>query len=319
MIRLHLNENPFSLPKKIRREISFGLKNINEYPTGIEDEIIQKISKNFRVKNSNIILTQGIDEAIDRLIGQFKKMRFVIFVPTFDGYISRLEANTQKHKVLKLDQSFRIKEADIQRITKNDFVIIANPNNPTGNLFEDSIDKIKARCGKLLIDETYFDFSNGKSYLKECGGNLFVFRSFSKAYAAAGLRLGWLYGNKQDVLLMKNRQWFCNINYISLTILNYILESDYPKNYAIKILKEKERIFQSISKLGFDVKKTKTNFLLMRYNPARLLIDYLSKKGILVKDLSSLGLNNFIRISIGSLSNNDKLLRTLKQFNYEKK
>ncbi len=321
MIRLNLNENPYIIPKLIREKINLGIRCINEYPSEMEDGVIQKISEKFGVNKLDILLTQGIDEAMDRLIQQFSKMRFVIFNPTFDGYISRLKANNQDYLLLKLDRSFKIRKVDIKLLTKNDFVILANPNNPTGNLFEDSIDVIRNYCGKLLIDETYFDFSNGKSYLNETDNRLFIFRSFSKAYSLAGLRLGWLCGDRQDVEAMKDKQWFCNINTISLIVLFNVLEQDYFKHNVAKILREKEHLMRSIDKLGFEVKKTKTNFFLIKHKNVKLLIAFLYKKGISVKDISSFGLDDHVRISVGLPKDNIILLKLLKIFknSYEKK
>ncbi|MCX7592407.1 MAG: histidinol-phosphate aminotransferase family protein [Fischerella sp.] len=316
MIRLDLNENPYPLPACVREAIYSAIDDCSRYPFGLENGIIQKIANKFSVADSNVLLTQGIDEAVDRLIQQFHQMRFVIFNPTFDAYIWRIKVNHQDHCIMSLDDSFRINESSIKHITPKDFVILANPNNPTGHIFDDdTIQKVMQRCGKLLIDEAYIDFSNHESWVTRRLENMFVFRSFSKAFGLAGLRLGFVVGDANAVSEMRARQWCCNISSISMKVLDKALEDDYYKINAAKVIQERERMVAAIAGLGFDVVPTHTNFFLVK-DESNQLMRYLQTKQLRVKDAALFGMYGYLRISLGDRESNNLLLAALKEFNF---
>ncbi|NWF57803.1 MAG: histidinol-phosphate aminotransferase family protein [Fischerella sp.] len=316
MIRLDLNENPYPLPACVKEAIYSAVDDCSRYPFGLEDGVIQKIASKFSVADSTVLLTQGIDEAIDRLIQQFREMRFVIFNPTFDAYIWRVKVNHQDHCLMSLDDSFRINESSINCITPNDFVILANPNNPTGHIFEDdAIQKVMQRCGKLLIDEAYIDFSDRESWVSRRLENMFVFRSFSKAFGLAGLRLGFVVGDANAVSEMRARQWCCNISSMSIEVLNQALEDDYYKINAAKVIQERERMVAAIAELGFDVVPTHTNFFLVK-DDSNQLMRYLQNKQLRVKDAALFGMYGYLRISLGNYESNNQLLTALKEFKF---
>ena len=167
IIKLDKNENPFLPPPYLMRNIKKAISKINIYPTDLYDKIIKLISKKFDIPSNRIYLSNGFDEAFDLLIDRFRNKRFVLFLPTFYGFIERLNLKNKKFKIFRLDKNFNIRKKDILSISKNDFVVLANPNNPTGNLFnKGSLESIFKRSGKILIDETYIDFSGSDSYLK---------------------------------------------------------------------------------------------------------------------------------------------------------
>ncbi|GAA5239949.1 hypothetical protein BMMON2_27710 [Burkholderia mallei] len=85
---------------------------------------------------------------------------------------------------------------------------------------------MRQRAGKLLIDETYVDYSSFRARGLAYGENELVFRSFSKSYGLAGLRLGALFGPSELIAAMKRKQWFCNVGTLDLHALEAALDND---------------------------------------------------------------------------------------------
>jgi histidinol-phosphate aminotransferase len=318
-VNLALNESPYEIPEALWEKLALAIHSTNRYPIDGEAPVIRKIAARFGIAESMVMLTQGIDEAVDRLIQQSSHLRFVVFTPGFDGYAARLEANHQHYRVIRLDESFNIRPRDLARLGRKDFVILANPGNPTGNLVSrETLAALADRCGGLLIDETYVDFSRHDHELKRIREHVFVFRSFSKSYALAGLRIGFLAGAPDAIRAMRSRQWFCNMNLFSLAAVDAALDHDYNRTAAARILAEKEKMVSAAESLGFRVIRTAANFFLIE-DRSGLLLEHLGQKNILVRDTSRFGLEGYLRVTAGSPESSRALINALREFQHSRK
>jgi len=200
-------------------------------------------------------------------------------------------------------------------------IAMANPNNPTGTLA--SIDQLLVMAryaprAAVLIDEAYFEFS-GKSVLGERRGyaNVFVARTFSKAYGLAGLRAGALIGDSDQMATVRRVSSPYNVNGVALACLPVALEDrEFLQNYVSDILESRTRLQEALEATGVPYWPSEANFVLMRVgraaNEARLFIERMRARGILVRDRSAdYGCEGCVRITLGPKKHTDKLLDAL--------
>jgi histidinol-phosphate aminotransferase len=314
-INLGLNESSHQIPANIKNAAIDALNRLHEYPLGLESKVIEDLSEFYRVDPGCVAITHGLDEALDRMIELFPDMRYVTFEPTFLGYAARLRLNNVKHQVIRLDEQFSIPEEAWDRIDSSDFVILANPNNPTGTVFHQAvIDRLHRQCGKLFIDEAYLDYSQERTRLERLDEKTFVFKSLSKVFALAGQRLGFLFGDETHIAIVRNRQWFCNTSVLSLEIIQAILRDPFMGTHAAMVVYHREKLRSAALELGFNVRESSTNFILLQHSDSQNLMAFLDSHGICAADTAVFGLENHIRITIGTVAENDILLDTLRRY-----
>ena len=207
--RLDKNEKIDNFRKKIISNLKDKINSnlLASYPE--VSKLINLISKNFNLSVKNILLTAGIDGALKIIIDALteEKDKVVILDPTFA--MTKIYCNLANLTILKVnyDKNLRLNNVKlIQNLKKRPkLVILSNPNSPTGTVIEKNyiseIIKItKKRNIPLVIDEAYYEF-HGKSlinYLKK-NKNLFILRTFSKAFGIAGVRVGYIISSKQNI------------------------------------------------------------------------------------------------------------------------
>jgi histidinol-phosphate aminotransferase len=239
-------------------------------------------------------------------------MRFVLFSPMFLACEARLRLMGANYTVFPLDERFRIRERDWEQLTANDFIIMDCPKNPTGSLLhDDDLERLSHVCGKLLVDEAYVEFSARQSFAPRASERFFVFRSLSKAYGLAGQRLGFLVADEPTATAITKRQWFCNIDHLSLALLDVILGEPFVAERTACIVRDRELVTTELRALGFEVLPSQANFILLRTPEASRLVAGLRDQGILVLDTGLFGYTGHIRISIGTPQQNQELISAL--------
>ena len=175
----------------------------NRYPDNKHPELIALISNYKKLNKDELVLCNGTDELIDFVIRVFcepGKDKIITLNPTYGMYEVSAKINNVNIVKVDLDHNFQI---DIEKV-KSQFddltkiIFITNPNNPTGNCFnEDSIiEIIESFNGIVFIDEAYIDYSNNSLISKvNMYQNLIISQTFSKALGLAGIRLGVGYSN----------------------------------------------------------------------------------------------------------------------------
>ena len=309
-VKLDYNELPYS-PAWLGSKDGECLHALNRYPEDDNQALIETIARTYRLSSNEIAVTHGIDEAVDRFVQLYQKHSFVLFTPTFFGFTDRLEANSANVRTHDLGENFKISTADIDGLSKTDVVILASPNNPTGHLFDDSeIERLLEAAHAVLVDETYIDFSSSAGWLSKRPNNLFVYISFSKSFGLAGLRAGFLVGPCDEMGKIKKKQWFCNMSAPVISAINQALNSDWHIQRANEIIQERGRVINRLRHMGFEVVETETNFILLK-DPSGVVATTLDRQSIRVRPLTSMGMPDYLRISIDTPTNNNLLLQTL--------
>lgn len=316
MIGLAYNENPEAVASGVRQGIGAAVERVNRYPFSTEIRVMQKLAEHFGYAQDNLMLVRGIDECFDRVSAEFPAMRYVTAWPGFDGYRGRIKVNRLAHFEIGLDAGLALKQEDLEQVGKNDFVVLANPSNPTGlALTAAQLGLLQQRAGKLLIDETYIDYASFRGRSLEYGDDRLIFRSFSKSYGLAGLRLGVVFGPQAVIAAMKQKQWFCNVGVLDLHALEAAIENDHVREAHVRAtLHERNRLEQALRGIGYQVVPSEANFILLRHDRVEAASQFLAQRGIQVKDASQFGLGQHIRISIGSAADNSRLLAVLAEY-----
>ena len=321
VILLDANENSFGSVFE-DSEVS----DLNRYPDPNHFQLKNKAAKVFSVEKNNLFFGVGSDEIIDLLIRAFgrpAKDSAVIAEPTYGMYKVCCDINEIKVIKAELTASFQI---DIEKMLKaiepdTKFIFLCSPNNPTGNKLdrEDIIRLLNEFAGLIILDEAYIDFSEDNSLINEITRfpNLVVLRTFSKAWGMAGVRCGFCAADEEVVnLLMKIKSPY---NLSKLTI-NAVLKalSNFEKrdNFIREIKSEKIRLTRELENLEKIEKvfASDANFILFKCAYAKETYTKLAMKGIIIRDRSSqVNLENCLRVTIGTKTENDKFLNALKE------
>jgi histidinol-phosphate aminotransferase len=197
-------------------------------------------------------------------------------------------------------------------------VLIANPNNPTGTAVSPAgIQRIleKAENAAVLIDEAYFEFC-GITALKLLADfpNLFVSRTFSKVYGMAGLRLGCLFSQPENIGWLHKAQSPYSVNALAtLCAVEAVRDRAYIESYVQEALESRRLLCQALDRLAIPYYASQANFVLARFGERSIEIrDRLREKGVLVRD-RSYEIPGCVRITVGKEAQLRKFLKALRE------
>lgn len=320
-IFLDANESPFA-----GTDEPLQLSSINRYPDPTADALRDAIASFYSVKQCNVLITNGSDELIDLSVRTFvRKDRTVAsFKPTYGMYRVSADINGVSYRSIDLDKDFKLDEKSLLQIGDADLLFLCNPNNPTGTpIGREKIEKIVSTFpGLVVIDEAYGEFADYEGVpssidlVKEGARNLLVLRTFSKAFGAAGIRLGYGIADEGivDVLLKMKPPYNVNVMSQACGLKLWNERGRMEKNVKV-LLRERQRLMDGCRKLGCKVFPTVTNFFLVQL-PAtvdsndvytRLCEQY----RIVLRKIRGISQKNILRISVGSPQENDLLLSSL--------
>ena len=311
---LDANENPYNQP-------------YNRYPDPLQRELKSVIAKIKGVREQQIFLGNGSDEAIDLVYRCFTRPgidNVVAIDPTYGMYKVCADINDVEYRPVRLDSNFHMSAnkmlaaCDIH--TK--VIWICSPNNPSGNLIDrDEIEKILTSFdGIVVIDEAYSDFSKAKPFRQEIRQNprLIVLNTMSKAWGCAAIRLGMAFANETIIALFNKVKYPYNINQLTQERALELLRNPYEvEKWVNLLLQERSHMTDAFRMLPIcqKVYPTDANFFLARMTDAQSIYDYLIEKGIIVRNRNRVTLcENCLRITIGTKTENGQLLAALRQY-----
>jgi histidinol-phosphate aminotransferase len=320
-LRLDFNENTQGpSPRVLRALHELDAEQVARYP---EREPVERLTAQFLgMDPQQVLLTNGVDEAIHLLCQTYLQAgnEALVVVPTFAMY-ELLAASTgaQVISVPALSDFAFPTEKLLDRISPaTRLIAIANPNNPTGADASPSDILQVARAAAhtaVLVDEAYFEFY-GETFLPQISDvpNLFVTRTFSKAYGMAGLRVGALVGSAQQIKIVRKAASPYNVNAVALACLPAALEDqDFVEGYAAEVCRGRERLEAKFRSLGVRYWPSHANFVLADLGScAKAFVAAMGNRGILVRDRSSdPGCEGCVRITVGTTEQMDLMLATL--------
>lgn len=313
MIFLDANENPFET-------------DINRYPDPQQLKLKAILSKQKNIPEDQLLLGNGSDEVLDLIFRAFcepAKDNIITLPPTYGMYSVLANLNDIENREVLLDSDFQPSFEEIIKTvdTRTKLLFICSPNNPTGNLISSKIitKLLKNFNGLVVIDEAYIDFANAESWtsnLKEFP-NLIVTQTLSKAYGMAGIRLGICYASAEIISVMNKIKPPYNINILTQNKAIERLQNIKLIDSEIADLKnERVNLFKALVQINYIEKiyDSEANFILIKVDNAIVRYSQLLEKGVVVRNRSSQPLcENTLRISIGTKSENKKLITILKE------
>ena len=317
-IYLDANENSFGSPLA---------ENYNRYPDPLQLKLKEKISSIKGVPFQNIFLGNGSDEAIDLLFRVFcepGKDNVIIFPPTYGMYEVCAEMNNVAVKKVSLTEDFQLDlnaiENSIDATTK--LIFVCSPNNPTGNsINRNDIEVILNNFdGLVVIDEAYINYAKQKTFIPELTEypNLVILQTLSKAWGLAGLRLGMAFAGQPIIDYLNKVKYPYNINTATQNLAIEALSNiSSINNWTKTTVEQKDWLKEELLELEFvqTVYPSDANFILVKMIEAKKVYNYLSAKGIIVRDRSNVILcDDCLRITIGTPDENKQLVEALKLY-----
>jgi histidinol-phosphate aminotransferase len=322
-MRLDFNENTVGCsPRVLARLREITAEEIACYP---EREPVEAVVAEFLdIKPNELLLTNGVDEAIHLLCETFLQPgdEALIVVPTFAMYEISAAATGARVITIPAGVDFRFATSDLlSKVTpRTRLIAIANPNNPTGSVADPaSLLEIASRVPQaaILVDEAYFEFY-GKTLLPQLRDlpNLFVARTFSKAYGLAGLRIGVLTGNAQHIAMVSKVGSPYNVNGVALACLPTVLaDQNYISEYVGQVRQGRDELQREFGRWGIRYWPSAANFVLANFGSLKTaLIQSMRARGILVRDRSrDYGCEGCVRITLGTTNQTARLLPALRE------
>jgi histidinol-phosphate aminotransferase len=324
-VKVNQNENPFDIPEEIKAAVSrvTNQKVWSRYPPFVPSDLLSKLATFSGWKSDGILAGNGSNELIEAIlmVTVERGKRVVIPQPTFTLYklLTTILGGGCDDIYLTHDLEFDVQKL-IDAARRSDITIICSPNNPTGCLIKqiDLVEILKAASGLVVVDEAYHEFSQQSVVpLLADFKNLIVLRTFSKAMAMAGLRVGYLLGDPELVKEISKAKLPYNLNIFSTAAAEAAIEHFHLLKPQIElIIQERERVFDQMQSVpGIRAYPSQANFIAfeMGLDPLEVF-NGLYADGILVRDVSRYPmLEKFLRVSIGSPAENDRFLASLKR------
>lgn len=326
-IKLDAMENPYPLPEALRTKWQDVLQSqaINRYPDAQANSVKNSLRAIWQLSETqHMVLGNGSDELILLLsmLVRAPNRKILSVDPSFVMYRIIAENLGLEYINIPLEPDFQLPpEAILDAIIQHEpaIIFLAYPNNPTGNLFEieQIIEIIEASPGLVVIDEAYYPFAQGHTFLPFLGKypNLLVMRTLSKV-GFAGLRLGVLIGDPLWIEQIDKLRLPYNINILTQASISFLAQHiDTFHQQAEKICLERaklEQILQLVPQI--EVFPSAANFLLMRVPDADSLFEALKQNKILIKNLNKPGLlENCLRVTVGTNKENVAFLKALEK------
>jgi histidinol-phosphate aminotransferase len=327
IIKLASNENPFGPSPKALDALAREAKNLQIYPDQKSILLREALAKKFGLPDSCVICGNGADDLLQIIGATYLNPgdEVIISKNTFSLYelVTRIFDGSMVFVALK-DYALDLDGIAAAVTGKTKIIFLTNPNNPTGTIFTASqfaafLDKVPSGV-LIIVDEAYAEFAESREfpdpikYVKE-GRNVMVLRTFSKFYGLAGLRLGYALAKQELIAPMFKTKMPFNVNRLAQAGGLAALEDQAFLDKTLKNNSDgKKYLYGELDKLGLAYKKTEANFIFIDLKrPADQLFIELMKKRVIIRPLTSFGLPEAIRVSIGTQGQNEKLIASLKE------
>ncbi len=330
-LRLDFNENTGGCPLHVLKAVSEALSKdlLATYP---DYEVArQRIADFFEVAEAQILMANGTDEAIQLLVNTFVGPgdEVVVLHPTYAMYRFYAEiagAKIQEVSYRELPGSEpleRVLQVELDDILdkvgdRTRAIFLPNPNNPTGSTI--SLETIlgvlqAAPYSCVLIDEAYFDFWGVTALaLLERNENLFISRTFSKAYGLAGMRFGCLISHAENISNMKKSHSPYSVNSLSIVaVLAAIQDRVWINEYAVQVRQGRELLERELPRHGYSYWKSHANFILFDAGDrADALLQRSLESGVLIRDRRH-DLPGALRVTAGLAGQMERFVSVLEE------
>ncbi len=324
IIKLASNENPFGpSPKAVDAAVK-ALQHGELYPDGGCFALRNKLAAKLNFKSDEIIVGNGSNEILELLGHAFLKAgdEVVMGAPAFVVYkLVTLLFGARAIEVPLNNYTHDLRAMASAITAKTKMVFVASPNNPTGttNTEEELTAFIRAVPDHVIVvfDEAYAEYQVKAPDLRPLireGRKVICLRTFSKIYGLASLRVGYGYAAPDCIALLNRVRQPFNVNAIGQAAAVAALDDDAFMNQCVRDnllgLKQLEDGFKA---LGLEFVPSAANFILVKVGQGAAVFSALQTKGLIVRPLAPYKLPEWIRITVGTKEQNEKILQALKE------
>ncbi|MDO6564181.1 histidinol-phosphate transaminase [Amphritea sp. 1_MG-2023] len=324
LIKLNTNENPYPPSPKVAEAINnYPKDRLRLYCDPDATALKQSLADHFQLNYQNIFVGNGSDEVLALAFMAFFRQDKPLLLPetTYSFYDVYCNLYDIDYRQIPLTEQFEIDFSAYEQA--NGGIIFANPNAPTGRLTP--LETIEALLQKnteslVIVDEAYIDFGGTSAVeLTRRYDNVLIIQTFSKSRSLAGLRIGFALGHEDLIAgLERVKNSFNSYPLDSIAIAGAVAaleDIEYFEKTTQKIIECREWSSHALEQLGFEVIPSKTNFVFTRHRSlsGAELMQYLRHNNLLVRHFSKPGIDNFLRITIGTFAEMNSLIETLKQ------
>lgn len=315
LIRLNNNENPLGPPPAAQMVLrNFNPERVAQYPSGDAFYLKRKLAERFHKDPEQFLVGNGANEVIAFVIKAFCQQgdNIVTADKTFAVYEWVAEFSGIRPKLVPLKDYEFDDQAMLEQIDERTKILfVCNPNNPTGKYWNEAKLRgvLKAVDGKqiVVLDEAYFEFVERSDYpdgmkLLEEYPNLVVFRTFSKMYGLAGLRIGYLAGSEALVAAIRRTCVVYSVNILAQeAALAAVDEDDHVTRTRRMVREGKGLLTRELTRLGLSYVCGEGNFLMIRL-PISDTFAYrkLMKQGVMVRTMTGFRFPNHIRVTVST-------------------
>src|SRR6266853_3766024 len=321
-LRLDFNESTIGCsPRVLARLCSLDAEALARYPE--REPVEAEVARFLQLDAAQVLLTNGVDEAIHLLCSTYLEAgdEAIIVVPTFAMYSIFAGIEGARAVEIRAEDNFAFPLKDLlSRLNQRTRLIaVANPNNPTGAAVPGDVLLQIAQAAPqaaVLVDEAYFEF-HGETLIDQTQQieNIFIARTFSKAYGLAGLRIGVLAGEARQMAMVRRVASPYNVNAAALAVLPEALQDqEYVSRYVTQVLSNGDKLEQDLGNLGLHYWPSHANFVLVHIGPAHAeFVQALRDRGILIRDRhTDPGCEGCVRLTVGSDEHTETLITALR-------
>jgi histidinol-phosphate aminotransferase len=323
---LSANENPLGPSPAVIDAIARDVGTVHRYPDSRGTALKAALAKKLGVESANIVAGNGSSEIFDMIAGTLLRGggEAIIGWPSFPSYRAAvLRAGGDVTLVPLRDYAYDLDEMARRASRRTRLVMLGNPNNPTGLALTHAdldhfLDQLPPEC-IVCIDEAYSDyvqcrdFPNSQRFIAE-GRPVVVVHTLSKAYALAGLRVGYATASKALALSIdKHRQRFNTGRLAQIAAIAAIGDTDHLAETIALNASGREWLSARLTELGFFFLPSEASFFLIKVGDAARVYNALKEGGVLVKQLDAFDLPEHIRVAVGTADENARFIDCLQR------
>jgi histidinol-phosphate aminotransferase len=328
VIKLASNENPLGPSPRVVAALAEALAGLNVYPDGQSYYLCDAIARHLGVARQQVTVGNGADGVILETCMAYLDEESEVIVsessfPVYDVYTHAMRARLVKTPLKDYGFDLEAMAAAIGERTK--LVFLCNPNNPTGTIVTaDQVDAFLERVPERVLvffDEAYFDFVDSDrypdslDYVREGRKNVMTVRTFSKVYGLAGIRLGYAVGDPELLAPLNMVKEPFAVNLLAQVAGIAALEDGaFLERTVASNAAGRRFLYDGFERLGLFYVESHTNFILVRIGPrAREVARRLMRRGVIVRPCTGYTLPEFLRITVGSQAQNERLIEALRE------
>lgn len=325
IIKLNTNECPYPPAPAVQAVLEeFCGDSLRLYPDPAASELTEALAAYYGVEKDQVFVGVGSDDVLALAFLTFFNGEKPVLFPdiTYSFYDVWAQLYGIPYEKVPLDQDFCLKKEDYMR--ENGGIIFPNPNAPTGLAapLEDVEAIVSANpASVVIVDEAYVDFGAKSALpLVEQYENLLVVQTFSKSRALAGMRIGFAIGSKKLIGYLNDVKFSFNsytMNRVTIACGKACVEADdYFKETVNRIVETREQTKKQLERLGFSFPDSMANFIFAKHEKiaAKELFGALKEAGIYVRYFEKPGIDDYLRITIGTNGQMERLIGFLEDY-----